>query len=379
MSRIWISGYRSIHNVKLELSQLNVVTGANGVGKSNLYKSLSLIAHAVNGGLARALAEEGGMPSVLWTGPRLGKKPVRLKLGFSIDEFSFELAAGLRPHHGPSESSFELTLGLPPQGATIFRLDPEVKEEFVWHGMERRPTTTFLKRNGSIVELTREGSRPDELVQNILITESALSQVQQPELYPVLAHFAHEVGGWRFYHHFDTSPTSPLRTDQVSTYSPVLDEDGRNLAAALQTINEIGDRDRLINAIDQAFPGCFLAISEHGKARLGLALNTPGLLRQLEANELSDGTLRFLCLAAALMTPRPPSLLAFNEPETSLHPDLLPPLANLIVNASSHSQVWVTTHSTRLAELIGEQSEFRHIHLQLQDGATIATVAEESR
>src|SRR5207247_10040000 len=107
--------------------------------------------------------------------------------------------------------------------------------------------------------------------------------------------------------------------------------------------------------ISHAFPGALLII-EHSEGSFAVSLRMPGLLRPLAARELSDGTLRYLCLIAALMSPRPPALLALNEPETSLHPDLLEPLATLMVKASRSSQLWVVTHSHRLAELVERHS-----------------------
>jgi predicted ATPase len=103
----------------------------------------------------------------------------------------------------------------------------------------------------------------------------------------------------------------------------------------------------------------------------------PGLLRPLDATELSDGTLRYLCLLAALMSPRPPRLLALNEPETSLHPDLLDGLAQMIVRASKHSQMWITTHSPELARLIESHSGHPSIELELIDGETSVCSTEE--
>ncbi|MDF3289635.1 AAA family ATPase [Streptomyces silvisoli] len=76
------------------------------------------------------------------------------------------------------------------------------------------------------------------------------------------------------------------------------------------------------------------------------------MLRPLRAAELSDGTLRYLLLVAALLTPRPPELLVLNEPETSLHPELLPPLAHLITMAAAHSQVIVVSHSQPLTHAV---------------------------
>ena len=96
----------------------------------------------------------------------------------------------------------------------------------------------------------------------------------------------------------------------------------------------------------------------------------PGLNRALDATELSDGTLRYLCLMAALMSPRPPTLLALNEPETSLHPDLLNGLARMIVRASKNSQLWITTHSSYLAESIERYSGEQSIKLELSNGET---------
>jgi predicted ATPase len=101
-----------------------------------------------------------------------------------------------------------------------------------------------------------------------------------------------------------------------------------------------------------------------------MRLEVPGLLRPLTAREFSDGQLRFLCLCGALMSPRPPSLLALNEPETSLHPDLIDPLARLIVRASKDTQLWITTHSRVLAERIEEHSGIPGIELKLWNGET---------
>jgi predicted ATPase len=113
-------------------------------------------------------------------------------------------------------------------------------------------------------------------------------------------------------------------------------------------------------------------------------LRMPGLKRPLRARELSDGTLRYLCLLAALLSPHPPALLALNEPETSLHPDLLEPLAHQMVAASHHSQLWVVTHSEKLAQLVEELSGEAAIRLELSGGETKVTnqklveVAEEA-
>jgi len=95
-----------------------------------------------------------------------------------------------------------------------------------------------------------------------------------------------------------------------------------------------------------------------------------GLLRPMSAGELSDGTLRYLLWVAALLTPRPPQLLVLNEPETSLHPDLLPALARLILQASKRSQVIVVSHAAGLIDTLQSEPDCHSIVLSKSFGDT---------
>ena len=127
----------------------------------------------------------------------------------------------------------------------------------------------------------------------------------------------------------------------------------------------------LDEAIKQVFPGARLEIEHDERTGLfAVMLHVPGLCRPLRSRELSDGTIRYLCLLAALLSPRPPALLALNEPETSLHPDLLEPLARQLVKAGKYSQLWIVTHSSRLAELVEKFSGEAPITLELVGGET---------
>ena len=102
-----------------------------------------------------------------------------------------------------------------------------------------------------------------------------------------------------------------------------------------------------------------------------------GLLRPLTAAELSDGTLRYLLWVAALLTPRPPALMVLNEPETSLHPHLLPALARLIKRASGHSQVIVVTHAAPLIAALAKESDCHSITVEKTFGETSIAGAGE--
>jgi predicted ATPase len=177
------------------------------------------------------------------------------------------------------------------------------------------------------------------------------------------------IRSWRFYDHFRVDADAPVRAPQIGTRTPVLGNDGRDLGPALQTIREIGDDTALDRALEDAFPGSVLEIG-HNDGRFTVSLRQPGMLRSLTTAELSDGTLRFLLWAAALLTPRPPALMVLNEPETSLHPDLLPALARLIVSASANSQLWIVSHSSRLIAALEDSDRCNSIRLTKQMGET---------
>jgi predicted ATPase len=158
----------------------------------------------------------------------------------------------------------------------------------------------------------------------------------------------------------------------VGTHTPVLGHDGADLAAALQTIREIGDDRALDEAVSDAFPGASVGVDIHD-GRFETTMQQQGLLRPLKSVELSDGTLRYLLWIAALLSPRPAQLLVLNEPETSLHPDLLPALGRLIARAARHSQIFVVSHASRLIAALEEEG-CQSITLEKEMGES--TVAE---
>ena len=352
LERLHVSNYRSLKNATIELGQLTVVTGPNGSGKSNLYRALELVQAAAVGRFSAALLEEGGMPSALWAGPR-GKGAVRMQLATTWNDLSHELNAGL--------------IQVAPK--TPFVLDPEVKEEYVFLGAHRKPSTMLADRHGVHAKLTDVDGETRRTL-SLRSAESLLSQVGEPALYPELDELQRRIRGWRFYHQFDTGAGSAIRRPQPGVRTDALASDGHDLGAAIATLAERGDKRALDDAVGQAFPGYSVVVSgEPGIFAVGL--ETAGLNRPLAAHELSDGQLRFLCLATALLSTRPPELLVLNEPETSLHPSAVTALAPLIVNASQFSQVWVTTHDASLRDALADHAVINT--LALKGGATIVS------
>ncbi|WP_252274316.1 AAA family ATPase [Pseudomonas subflava] len=370
-----VGNYRSINNLVMPLGRLNLITGANGSGKSNLYKALRLLAETARGGVVNALAREGGLDSTLWAGPEKasrrmlsGEVPiqggprstaVRLRLGFAGEDFGYAVAFGL-----PESNS-----GEDRHTPSAFALDPEIKRESIWAGPCYRPASLLVDRQGPMVR-QREGRSWQVVAQHVPTFDSLFDQIGHTPDCPEVFHLREQIRSWRFYDHFRTDADAPARQPQLGTRTPVLHHDGRDLAAALQTIREIGDREALDHAIEDAFPGSRLRIDFQSGGHFTLAFHQEGLLRPLSAAELSDGTLRYLLLVAALLTPRPPSLMVLNEPETSLHPDLLPALARLIVEASRHTQVWVVSHASRLIAALEQHPECNSIVLDKSLGQT---------
>jgi len=359
---IHVAGYRSVRELNLALQPINVLTGPNGCGKSNLYNSLVLIARAAQGQFARAIAEEGGTPSVFWAGGervryQRKKPPKRVVLGFTTEDYSYELQAGL-----PSFNEHAL--------GTMFKLDPRVKEEYIW-ALDGKRKVVMAKRDEPSAWLRNAEGTMVAFPLQISKHESVLSQIIDPHLYPEICSVRNQILSWRFYHHFRTDMESPLRQPQIGVQTTVLSRDGSDLVAALQTIMEIGDDAVLQETVARAFGGASLLIETNETTIFSLKLKVPGLMRPLQAQEFSDGQLRFLCLCAALLSPRPPLLLALNEPETGLHPDLVDVLARLIVRTSKNTQLWITTHSQALAERIEQHAGVPRVQLKMVEGETV--------
>ena len=349
-----VEGYRSLRRLVAPLEAVTVVTGPNGSGKSSLYRALRLLAASGRDGAVAALAREGGLSSTLWAGPEAGAKkgaplqgtvrkgPVALRLGFAGDGFGYAIDFGL-----PA-----------PDATSMFGRDPEIKAESVWSGPVLRPGTLLSERRGGSVRLRSEGGwTPFE--RTLPAWASMLSEVGDPVLAPELLSLRDELRGWRFYDHVRTDEGAPARAAVVGTRTPVLAADGSDLAAALRTIAEQGGAAGLDAAVDRALPGSRIEIEDRG-GRFALLLRQPGLLRPLEVEELSDGTLRYLLWIAALLSERPAELLVLNEPETSLHPSLLAPLAGLISDAASRSQLIVVSHSEPRVAALSEGGALVH-------------------
>jgi len=309
VTEIGITGFRSIRSIRFPLRQLTVLVGSNGVGKTNLYRSLELL-----------------------------------------------------------RAAYEIEVGFPvPIQSAAFPLEAQIKEERL-HFVDRAKRVVLMERKGPAAWVRGakgERQQADEMMLTSEVALAALGSV--PELLAV----RQALTTWRFFHSFRTDQNSPLRRPCRAITSPLLASDGSNLASVFATLRHIRQESVDVDAaIDFAFPGAELVVPLPEEfASFGMIFpETPK--RVFQAHELSDGTLHFLALMGALLSYRLPPFIALNEPETSLHPDLLPALAKIIARAAERTQVWVVTHSRELAAALAEETGVLPREVIRKDGGT---------
>ncbi len=390
LREIEISGYRSIPELRLLLSPgLTVVVGANGTGKSNIYQSIALLASAANGTFNRRIMQEGGIRSIIWA----GGGDNRIKLAVRFEDLGYEISFGRIPiserpndYSPPPITDIELDFDGEPsvvafdwladrkfqdtnEGLTFFSNDPDIKEERIEFIDGKKKSMLFQRKRGILEGRDINGRRYNAMAE-FGGNESALAELVEPKNYPELHVLRNRFMKWRFYHDFRTDFDSPIRQPQIATMTSVVNNDGTDLIPALATIEALGDRDRLRSAFQQAFPGhTYMFHMEDGD--MTFRASVPGLHRPLTMLELSDGTVQYLCLLAALLSPRPAPLTVLNEPETSIHPNLYKPIADLILDASKFSQIFMTTHAHELADYIKRKgTNAQVIELVKEEGAT---------
>jgi predicted ATPase len=286
------------------------------------------------------------MESVLYAGKRKVGEPavITLQAGLVPSAISSQDNEAER-----SAYSYEVSIGLGGELAAAFGCEPQVKEEILTFHHCRRPIKLLERRGPHVVARDEKGLRVD-LAMDLMASETAFASLSEPERFADLELVRRTMLDWRFYHVLRTDRDSALRRPCLAVTSPTLSSDGSNLAAVFATLVHIReDSKSLETMITDAFAGARLIVpAPERTASFGMVF--PEYPRRVfDASELSDGTLRYLALAGALLAYRLPAFIALNEPETSLHTDLLEPLARLIVRASERTQIWLVTHSEQLA------------------------------
>ena len=350
--RLKVSGLLSFgpQGIDLPMEPLNVLIGPNGSGKSNLLEVLALL-RAAPRELARPIKRSGGIWEWLWKGDESPHKAtmeatvndpeknslLRHMLEFTDHGGRFEV---IDERIECAETEFAYRLH---QGQHTFDIQTEPKDQ-------RTSSRPILSDSATIVSeslglnMYRERTKPEE---------SVLSQVRDAQTYPALHCLQKQYERIRLYRNWAFGPAAELRRNQ-STHDPsdFLNEGGANLALVLSHFQGENKR-KLVAASQELFDGIVDVNCPVTGGTVSLFLEEWGG-RQIPASRLSDGTLRYLCLLAVLLHPEPPSLVAIEEPELGLHPDVVAQVAELLVNASQRMQIVVTTHSRMLVDALSD-------------------------
>ena len=319
LNKLTITGFKSIQNLQnFELKNLNVLIGGNGAGKSNFIQIFRMLSAMTRKNLSRFVMERGGADSFLFNGPKVSNKI----------EAEFEFMSGSTNAKGTNHYKFELI--------------PTADEKFIVNE-ERQYVTTSWRSYGSPSEESRLYDERNE--------KSADGQ------WNGVGHFVYQaIANWMVYHFHDTSDTAPMRRSEIVEDFHLLRSDAANIAPFLWHLkntdnlkpyyDEIINAIRLVNPFFDDFRLDVIRLGEVEKVKL--SWNQKGSDYPMQPYHLSDGSIRFICLASALLQPSPPSIIVIDEPELGLHPEAIAILAELIEDAATRTQVIVATQSPTL-------------------------------
>ncbi len=334
-------------SVPLPLGPLNVMIGPNGSGKSNTIEAFALL-QAAPRDLSRPIREGGGVRDWLW-------KPAGSGAGAKIEV----ITANGSVRRAPRDMGVRYELGFAAEGHRFALTDERIQTEQPFVG-ESQPFTYYDFRNGRpVLANTEQGPAKARYAQSLQIdaAQSILSQRRDPEQYPELTSLGKIFTKIRIYRDWSFGRYTPPRLPQKADMpNDLLQEDASNLGLVL---NRLRREPEVKAKLLQELSSLYAEVSDFDvsiEAGTVQVFFTEGRFT-IPATRLSDGTLRYLCLLAILCDPTPGPLVCIEEPELGLHPDVIPSLAKLLVEASSRTQLLVTTHSDILVDALSDYPE----------------------
>jgi predicted ATPase len=353
-SRIRVKGFRRLLDVDLPLRSLCVLVGANGVGKTSLLDVFALLAASAEGKLNSKLSEFAGVGSLVTY-----EKAEALSLGLSMS-----VAA-----HAPLDYFLQVS----PTGSS-YHIDEETLTQ------QRNPKTPPLKH----IESHGADIKYFEVKQNKLLRptwehnplETSLSQV--PKMFQEPEDFRRKLASSTFYHALNVEQRAPVRLPQPMRPAMLPGKDGEDLVSCLYYLRET-DRTRF-ETIEDTLRAAFsdferLDFPPVAAGTLAMTWKDANFSHPVYTHQLSEGTLRFLWLTTLLQSPGLTAVTLLDEPEVSLHPELLSLLANLMREASERTQLVVATHSDRLVRFL--KPEEVAVMDVLEDGISSITWADQ--
>lgn len=351
---IKLQGFRRLHGLDLPLRPLCVLIGANGSGKTSLLDAFSLLAASASGGLSAKVSELGGL-SALMTLDR-------------ADRMEFEVAMATKVR-----SPLTYRLAVAPAGVA-YRIEEETLSQ---PGCASGSLFMHIEsRHGDIRYFEVEQERLIRPTWEHNPLETSLAQV--PKMFSEPEEFRSRLASSTYYHVLNVEPRAPVRLPQPLRPASLPGRDGEDLVSCLFSLRET-DRDRfetITDTLRTAFPGFErLDFPPVAAGTLAMTWKERDFTRPLYMHQLSEGTLRFLWLTTLLASPGLTAVTLLDEPDVSLHPELLSLLAGLMREASQRTQLIVATHADRLVRFL-QPSEVLTLNLS-EDGVTQTTWADE--
>ncbi len=339
---------------EIELKRLNVLIGPNGSGKSNFLEGIDILRSAPRD-LISPIRKGGGIHDWIWRG-----KPGSIAV----------IGAIVENPQGSQPLRYQLTFT---ERGQRFELGSEAIED------ERRPDgQVYYGQLGREVVIYKDGIRRNLRPEEVKPDQSILAQRKDPDHYPELTYLGEALSRIRIYREWSLGHDSPLRLPQKADLpNDFLQEDGKNLALVLNSFQgKPAVKRRLLDALNKFYEGITDFHVKIEGSTVQLFLEEGDVV--IPANRLSDGTLRYLCLLSILCHPEPPPLICIEEPELGLHPDILPTVGKLLLEASERSQLIVTTHSDMLVDALTNEW-WSIVVCEKHDGQTVMRRLDEEK
>ena len=312
LDKLTIKGFKSIESLEnFELGKLNIMIGGNGAGKSNFVDMFRMLKAMVDENFANFVTGRGGADDFLFNGPK-HTKMIEARFQFGDNSYAFQME---------------------PTASDTFLIKREMQAYM--HNWE------IIASGGLESKIT---ANKDEKSQNY-------------PRYPGVGHYVHEsISNWVIYHFHDTSATASMRRSGITADNARLRHDASNIAAFLLKLkkSEPKSYSEIVATIQLATPffdDFILEPEKNGeKEKVNLSWKQKGSDYPMQPYHFSDGTIRFICLATALLQPKPPSTIVIDEPELGLHPYAIEILAELTTAASKKTQVIFSTQSPHLID-----------------------------
>ena len=333
---------------KIELQPLNVLIGTNASGKSNFIEAMGVL-KATPTDLLAPIRQGGGISDFLWKGEK-GTPTAKIEAILNYPERTMPL---------------RYQISFTEVGQRLEVVDEAIEDMAPRHSSESQPFFyyRYSDRGRPVINVIEDNEQQTRKLRNlrredIIPAQSILSQRKDPELYPELSYLGNKFAEIGLYRNWQTGRDSVSRKAQQTDLPehPLL-EDGDNLGLVLNNLQlQLGSR-QIIEKLQLFYDAAEeLNIKIYG-GTVQIFIRETGLNNQpIPATRLSDGTLRYLFLIALLLDPTPPPLICIEEPEIGLHPDILPVVAEMLIEASQRTQLIVTTHSDALVSALSPES-----------------------